>query len=111
MSASWSIARLWLQVGEALSWAAAAAMPDLLRLVADPPATQLCSDLPAASSCFAYVPHLFGKANCLPGCEHHKALCYPAYQPSSFSPWPLNSAMSCWAERSRADARPLPPRP
>ena len=86
-------------------------MPDLLRLVADPPATQLCSDLPAMSSCFAYVPHLFDKANCLPGCEHHKALCFPAYQPSSFSPWLLNSAMSCWAERSRADARPLPPRP
>ena len=72
MRASWSIARLWLQVGETLSWAAAAAMRDLLRLVADPPATQLCSDLPATLSCFAYVTHLLDKANCLPGCEHHK---------------------------------------
>jgi len=32
---------------------------------------------------------------------------YPSYQ-SSPSPWPPNSTMSCWAERSSAEARPLP---
>lgn len=36
--------------------------------------------------------------------------CYPFYQSSSFS-WPPNSTMSCWAERSSAEAQPLPPCP
>ena len=39
----------------------------------------------------------------------HRTYC-PSYQSSS-SPWPLNSMMSCWAERSSAEARPLPPCP
>jgi len=34
----------------------------------------------------------------------------PFFQSSS-SPWPPNSTMSCWADRSSAGARPLPPCP
>ncbi len=94
-----------------LSWAAATAAPDLLRLVADSSATRPCSAFPVASSCLAYVLQLSSKACCLLGREHYEAPCHPAYQSSPFSPWPRNSAMSCWAERSRADVRPLPLRP
>jgi len=94
-----------------LSWAAATAAPDLLWLTANPSATQPCSDFPATSSCSAYVLQPSSKAYCLLGREHYEAPCHPAYQSSPFSPWPPNSAMSCWAERSRTDVRPLPLRP
>jgi len=94
-----------------LSWATAAAAPDPSQWVVDLPATQPWYDFSAMSPCLVRGLYPSSKACCLPGREHSEASCCLAYQSSSFSPRPPSSTISCWAERSRVDARPLPLRP
>lgn len=94
-----------------LSWATAAAASDLSQWVVDLPTTQPWDDYSAMSPCLVRGLYPSSKACYLPGREHSEASCRLAYQSSSFSPRPPSSTISCSAERSRADARPLRFRP
>jgi len=94
-----------------LSWATAAAAPNPSMWVVDLPATRPWYDFSAMSPCLVCGLYPSSKACCLPDRKHSEASCCLAYQSSSFSLRPPSSAISCWAERSRVDARPLPLRP